>query len=153
MIPAYETLVRYWGDTGSGIVVAARDEEEVAALEAKYALRLPDDFRAYLLKGCPAESNLDWDNACTEWWELSRIKTLRDEYEHGVENSALRGFEDRYIFFADAFIWCWAWAICCAEGERYGHVALINGAKDPFVATSFTAFVEQYVADPNSVSH
>lgn len=47
-------------------------------------------------------------------------------------------------------IWCWAWIICCEEGEDYGRIAVI-AAGERWVADSFTDFVKAYVADPMSV--
>ncbi|MEN2710751.1 hypothetical protein [Sphingomonas sp. VL_57B] len=45
---------------------------------------------------------------------------------------------------------CWAWILCCEEGEDYGRVAVI-GAGDRRVADSFTGFVKADVADAMSV--
>ena len=49
-------------------------------------------------------------------------------------------------------IWSWAWAICCEEGGDRGKVALIGGAPDRIVVSSFTEFVKAYIEDSPAVS-
>ncbi|MBQ1497868.1 MAG: hypothetical protein IIZ38_06105 [Sphingomonas sp.] len=62
----------------------------------------------------------------------------------------MRPGAERCLFFADYMAWCWAWIICCEEGEDHGRVAVI-GAGDRRVADSFTDFVKAHVADSMSV--
>lgn len=45
----YEQLRKYWASVESGAETPTRTEAEIAALEARYDVRLPADFRDYLL--------------------------------------------------------------------------------------------------------
>ena len=68
----------------------------------------------------------------------------------GSRTGPLRPGAERCLFFADYMAWCWAWIICCEEGEDHGRVAVI-GAGDRRVADSFTDFVKAHIADSMSV--
>lgn len=151
MSTAHEKLKQFWDRTGAEVVVALNDESVVAASETCWALKLPIDFRDHLRLACPADVNFPIQEPYTEWWPLSRIKTIGQEYEHAVQNADVMGREHQYLVFADGHLWCWAWAIACTEDEHHGRVVLLNGAGDPFVAPSFTAFVDAWIADPASV--
>lgn len=119
-------------------------EATIAALEAKYDIQLPSQFRKYLLEACPEDDQVDQN--CTEWWSLSRIKIIPDEYEHEVTNDQLAKDSAGYLFFADFMVWCMGWAICCRPGADYGRVVVISGT-DRFVADSFAEFVDTYIRD------
>jgi hypothetical protein len=151
MSNAYQQLTQFWNRTDSEVIIAHPDEGALAAFEAGWGLKLPSDFRDYLRFACPADVNFPLQEPYTEWWPLSRIKTISKEYEHPVQNVAVVGREHQYLVFADGYLWCWAWAIACTEDEHHGRVVLLNGAGDPFVAPSFTAFVDAWITDPNSV--
>ena len=144
--PPHVKLAEWWSATSSGITVNKNDPVSVAALEERYGIALPTDFRTYLICGCP-QNDPSWDNELTNWWPIDRIKNIPDEYNHDLTSSIIKDVADKSLFFADFSIWCWAWAICCDEGEHRGKVAVI-GAGDRFVATSFNEFVERYIADP-----
>lgn len=51
----YEQLRKYWASVESGVETPTRTEAEIAALEARYDVRLPADFRDYLLNACPVQ--------------------------------------------------------------------------------------------------
>jgi hypothetical protein len=59
---------------------------------------------------------------------------------------------DKHFFFLDYMQWSWAWTISCANDETFGHVALIGGHSEAYVATSFTDLVERYTNDRFHVS-
>ncbi len=151
MIAASEKLNQFWARTGAEVVVALNDESEVVAFEARWGLKLPSDFRDYLRFACPEDVNFILDEPYTDWWPLSRIKTIAEECDHPVQNAAVAGHEHQYLVFADGYLWCWAWAIACTEDDNQGRIVILNGAGDPFVAPSFTAFVDAWIADPMSV--
>ena len=125
-------------------------EQEIAEAERRYAVRLPTDFRACLMRVGPGIEEI-WDDADNLWWPAGRLRNLPDEYEHGSTNPAVTCDAHEYIFFADHMIWCWAWAICCGEGENRGKVAVIGTSGDAFVADSFSDFVVRYLHDPFSI--
>ena len=149
----YERLRKHWDDTNAGIDTISHDESEVAALEARYGIRLPDDFREYLLLGCPREEWSEWDRALVIWWGLHRILNILDEYDRwpAIKNPDVLASAAKYLFFADYSIWCWAWAIDCIETANRGRIAVI-GSSDCFVAGSFAEFVTRYCLDPIGVS-
>ena len=112
-------------------------------------MRLPEDFRAYLLESAPREDF--WDDGDAIWWNPERINNIPDEYDSEVSDPAIAASAVNCLFFADYMIWCRAWAICCSEGEDRGKVAVVGGSSDRWVADSFTGFIESYVRDPLSV--
>jgi hypothetical protein len=139
----------WWFETAAGIKTKATPEADIAALEARYGVALPADFRQYLAVGVPTAEN--WDAEDGNWWPTERIKNIPDEYEHPVSAVVARS-SAKHLVFLDYNIWSWAWAISCAEDETYGKVAVIGGHPDGYVADSFAEFVERYTTDWMSVS-
>ncbi len=130
-------------------MVRRTPEGEIAALESRYGITLPHDFRFYLQESAPADEN--WDAEDGNWWPVRRIKNVPDEYEHAVDEPIARNAA-KHLFFMDYSIWSWAWAISCADDETRGKVALIGGQPDGYVANSFGEFVEQYTTDWMAIS-
>ena len=145
---ALERLRRWWAATGAAIEVRPTHPVAIHALEDRYGIAFPEDFRRYLLTSCPAEEN--WDDENTNWWPLHRIRNIPDEYEPEISDEEIAADAGKYLFFADNFIWAWAWAISCTDDGNRGRVAVIGGT-DRFVASSFTEFVDRYLTDFNSV--
>ncbi len=143
MLP-HETLQAWWFQTAAGIVTQTTSEREIVALETRYRISLPDDFRAYLQWAVPNTTN--WDDADGNWWPIERISNIPDECEHEVAEPIATN-ASKHLFFVDWNIWGWAWAISCGEDETRGKVALINGQTDRYVADSFSEFVDRYVTD------
>lgn len=141
----FQRLQRHWLDTGANVRITALGENRVGALEQKYGVILPGDFREYLLQSCPLNGEMDSDT--TSWWPVDRIKNIPEEYEHEIKNPTVAGNASTYLFFADYAIWCWAWAIACGDDENRGKVVVINGVSDHFVAGSFGEFIDRYVND------
>lgn len=144
-----DTLLK-WLHGGGRPQVTSESEVRVAALESRYGVRIPEDFRHYLLGR--ALSDEFTDNELTAWWALDRIQSIRDEYKDGTGSPAIAAEPDAYLFFADYMIWCWAWAVCCSEGPNRGRIAFI-GTPDGFVADSFSEFVERYLRDPAGMAN
>jgi hypothetical protein len=143
-VDAGERLRAWW--TAQGVEVRTQPvlQAEVAALEQRYGIRLPEDFRRYLLTGGPTEEG--WDGECdTNWWSVRRIRNIPDEYDSPVNDPRIAAAADKYLFFADHMIWAWAWAICCTDDADRGRVAIIGGSPDRIVADSFGEFVDRYV--------
>jgi len=147
----FQTLQRYWLRAGSNVQSAPLGEDAVAALEKRYGVLLPTDFRDYLLHSCPSDdNNLDREGTC--WWTLDRIRSVPEEYQHKLMNPRVARDASKYRLFADYLIWCWAWAIGCGNDDARGKVVVINGLSDKFVADSFGQFVDRYIADKDSVA-
>lgn len=146
---AYLKLQEWWSDTGADIDTKARSDEHIKELVRRYDLNLPDDFELYLSESSPIAEN--WDDEMGNWWPLERLKNIPDEYEHELP-SFIPEQGRKFLFFLDHCIWCWAWAISCADDDTRGKVVLIGGQDARFVADSFSEFVDRYTADWLSVS-
>jgi hypothetical protein len=144
-VKPYEKLQRYWADSEEGLCTTSTSERAVDRLERTYGVRLPDDFKAYLIHCCPAIDD-SFDQNITTWWPLGRIKNIPEEYRHPIGHEVIARDATKYLFFADYCIWCWAWAIACGDDENRGRVAIIGG-NGRFVADSFAEFVDRYVED------
>jgi SMI1 / KNR4 family (SUKH-1) len=145
----FERLQAYWLDTGANVQTTTLNEATVAELEHKYDVRLPADFREYLLQSCP--SNENWDQGGAFWWPLARIKNIPEEYAYEIKNDRVARDASKYLFFADYMIWCWAWAIACGDSVDRGRIVVV-GASDDFVADSFGHFVDRYTKNELSVT-
>jgi hypothetical protein len=137
-----ERLLSWWDQAP----VPDPPEREIRALEERYSVRLPDDFRRYLLATMPHGN--DWDHRGTRWFPLADIKSLREECADWATISALDS--DKLLVFADFLIWCYAWSVDCSDGETRGKVAIITG-DDHYVADSFDDFLDRYLRDEGAL--
>lgn len=128
-----------------------RCEDAVRGLEQRYGISLPNDFRSHLLK-LEADGDGGYWVENVDWWPIDRVRNIPEEYEHPVRNPQIAERATSYLFFADYAIWCWAWAICCDDSEDRGKVAIVGGAPDRIVATSFSEFRELGRRDPHFMS-
>ncbi|HEX8644292.1 MAG TPA: hypothetical protein VF702_10315 [Allosphingosinicella sp.] len=135
---------------GGGGRAAADAQDRAAAIESRYGLRIPGDFRRFLIEAPLAEELTD--EAGTSWWPLARIRSLPEEYGHEIASPAIAAEAGAYLFFADYLCWCWAWAVCCSDGPNRRRVALIGGPDD-FVAESFLEVAERYLRDPYGMAN
>ena len=144
-------LQNWWSQTESEVSTTVTPEAEITALEGRYGVRLPHDFREYLREGAPVAEN--WDAEDGNWWPIGRIRSVPDEYPHPVGEGVARNAA-QHLFFLDYSIWSWAWAISCADDETRGKIAVIGGGglADGYVADSFSEFVDAYTSDWMSVS-
>jgi len=146
---AHEALSDWWRATNHHSKPAEDAEATARRLEETYGCALPDDFRAYIIRTAPTDDL--WDAGDATWWPAVRIKSIPDEYEGPVGDPVIAAQASTYLVFADYMIWCWAWAICCADGDNRGKVAIIGGSPDRIVADSFSEFVDHYVNAPQMV--
>jgi len=140
---AHLALAARWGNGNPALAPMPDAERKVAELEQRYGISIPEEFRFYLLTTAP--SGYYMDDIGTAWWTLDDIKNIPDEcgddMRGGPRCPATAAEEAKYLVFADFLIWCYAWAICCSDGEDRGKIALI-GDGECFVADSFAHFVE-----------
>jgi hypothetical protein len=138
----YEALSAHWAGNNLGIYNHCATGTDVEALEERYSLQLPEDFRSYLLHAAPSVTFMD--DIGTQWWAAHEIKSISDECLDGPPgqiNPEIEREKDAYLLFSDYLIWCYAWAICCSNGPNRGKIALIGGLPDTFVADSFSEFL------------
>lgn len=146
----YEKLMRHWTETDAQVTTVRHDPDVVARFEARHEIRLPEDFRDYLSFACPRDDYCY--DAMTDWWRLDRLKLIPQEYTAQIDNPIVARNAERYLFFADYGVWCYAWAINCGGDEHRGKIAAVGISNDHFVADSFAAFVDGYIRDVYSVS-
>lgn len=138
----YEALSNHWALSDPNTYTRRGTSADVEALEKRYALQLPEDFRAYLIHAAPSTTFMD--DIGTQWWAASEIKSITDECPDGPPgqiNHEIEQEKDAYLVFSDYLIWCYAWAICCSNGPNRGKIALIGGLPDTFVANNFRDFL------------
>ena len=144
----YEALRAHWAASNRDSYLRCDTSAEVEALEERYSLKLPEDFRAYLLHAAPSATFMD--DLGTQWWAANEIKSISDECPDGPPgqiNPEIELEKDAYLIFSDYLIWCYAWAICCSSGPNRGKIALIGGQPDAFVAKSFRDFLRLELTD------
>ncbi len=149
MEPVQKRLAKWLGTGVLGAAELERRELAIRKVEQDNGLALPDDFRLYLLHASPIDQA--WDDEMVIWWPIERLKNIPDEYEYAVKDPRVASNAKDWLFFADFSLWCWAWAICCGEGEDRGRIALVGGSPDRIVAGSFAEFVDRHLSDPNSL--
>lgn len=143
---ALSALTSWWKGTSDEIPKPQRDAAAVGDIERRYDVKLPEDFYLYLSTIAPAELFLD--DEWSTWWAPTKIKSISEAYRPAIHNPIIAQAPQTYLFFADFMIWSSAWAICCNEGPDRGRIVSINGLDDAFVASSFTTFINAYLADP-----
>ncbi|PTS82518.1 hypothetical protein DBR17_08945 [Sphingomonas sp. HMWF008] len=141
----WEALRAYLEAPASSVRTSSRPESEIEAIERRYNVRLPLEYRDFLIHAAPVQDN-DMDNDLGSWWTPERVKSILDEGVHSNYPPDVAAEAETALFFLDHLGWCWAWAICCGDGPNHGRVILIN-SKDRFVADSFGEFVNRYIND------
>ncbi|MEP9401618.1 SMI1/KNR4 family protein [Sphingomonas sp. VNH70] len=144
----YAALGGRWASSDPFIYTRHRTRAAADALEQRYALRLPEDFRAYLGHAAPAATFMD--DFGTQWWGVADIKPLSEEcadWKAEDIGRTIMAESGAYLVFADYLLWCYAWAICCSDGPNRGRIALIGGGRDAFVADDFRTFVRMALVD------
>ncbi|MET3473740.1 hypothetical protein ABIC78_004297 [Novosphingobium sp. 1529] len=144
----YKALSAHWAASNPDTYSHGVTSPDVEALEERYSLHLPEDFRAYLVHAAPSTSFMD--DIGTQWWAANEIKSISDECPDGPPgqtNPEIEQEKDAYLVFSDFLIWCYAWAICCSSGPNRGKIALIGGQPDAFVADNFRNFLRLELTD------
>ncbi len=148
----YNALADFWASSDPKSYSPYGADDHIKALEERYSLRLPEDFRSYLLHAAPCTTYMN--DFGTQWWAASEIKSIADECPDGPPGEANHEIDQEkhaYLVFSDYLIWCYAWAICCSDGPNRGRVALIGGVPDAFVADSFRQFLSLELNDDLSI--
>jgi hypothetical protein len=147
----YPALAAYWS-TSDPDYETQGPSAFVGALEERYSLSLPEDFRSYLLHAAPSTSFMD--DTGTQWWSVREVRSLVDEcpdVSPGRPNVEIEQQRHAYLVFSDFLFWAYGWAICCSDGLNRGKIALIGGLPDGFVADSFRQFLFLALADAPEV--
>jgi hypothetical protein len=141
-----EQLMNYWRAQGLPIAEGV-SEGELRRFESEHGLSIPKDFREYFTSsnGMVQRGGADVDPQGFAFWPLEKVKPLPvvcAEFRvtvPKVENPK------RYFVFADYLQWSWAYSIRLGTTEN--NVILVGAGDGDVVASSFTEFVSQYIAD------
>jgi hypothetical protein len=142
--PILRDLADAWSVMG---FVPARpaDESQINEFEAKYGVRLPPDFRAYVASLNGGESGRDgpMDSASIAFWRLDQIEPLND----GKGDGPL----DLFVF-ADFLIDSHNYAIQLSDDANKPTPVFIDwGKRIEKVADSFSAFIHGYLSNDHHV--
>jgi hypothetical protein len=148
-----DRLVAHWAAQGLQIARGA-PEAELARVEARWGLALPDDLRACFARvnGMVQVGGQDVDRAGFAFWALDDVGTLAEVLpRHDVPAPpGLNAHE--YVVFADYLQWSWAYAI--RLGPAPNPVVMVGGrGDDVVVAPSFSDFVSLYLQDHEALYH
>lgn len=116
-------------------------EFELAQFEARHSVTLPADFREYLLKLNGVEEDPD----LFRFWPLQELRPV------DVPNFTVRE-RNKFFFFADYLIESHYYAIYLGDDPQLQNWVVIPCMpKQPFVATTFTGFIELYLQDAPAI--
>ena len=115
----------------------------IAAFEERRCVRLPSDFREYLMAANGMAPPRDTDDEGFCFWPIERICPVVES------NASAATFEDavQYFIFADYLQWSWAYAIRLSPDGSSQNPVVIVGSKSGVpqrLADTFTAFVDLY---------
>jgi hypothetical protein len=142
-----ERLRQHWLNQGIALGNGA-SETQVEELESKYHIVLPDDFKEYLLSiSWPVfEERWEIDDYLISFWEINRIKNLKEKYPH-FKNSEV----ESYFIFADYSLSCHTYAIKLQQKVAITPIFFTCYIAPDYpiiqIASSFTEFLERYIAN------
>ncbi len=148
--PAYVRLRRVWDEQqGSGSIIGlarGHSEDQLKALEQRYRISLPSDFRDYLRVDAVVDDN-DWNWDCwgTYWWPLTRLRNIVEEFPKEAPHLVVAPVAQSTLFFCDWLVWCGAWAISCGDGPERGKIWCYWSETPCIVAADFSEFIDKYV--------
>jgi hypothetical protein len=145
----WQCLVDHWRSAAL-IIRPPVKLEAIKTFESKYSVILPSDMREYFLTVDGMEDELD--PGLNRFWPLGMVKPVEEELsEQHKDRLAYPGC----FVFVDHCIWCFAWAVRLGKDQAAvsGPVTQVTGGEIPGqqIAPSFTAFVEMYLADVDSI--
>jgi hypothetical protein len=144
----YEKLLQFWR-ANREILGKPASPTEITALEDRFGVRFPEDFRDYLLNALPGPG-VDMDANRTTWWGVSRIAKQAGHYR-GLEAGDRDSNPHKYLVFSDFLIESHDWAIACGETEQRGKIVVLDSPSDRIVADDFATFVDLNIADDDSL--
>lgn len=149
MSDSWLRLISLWRDAGL-VIRPGVDASAIHAFETKHGIVMPNDLRNYWLAVDGME--VDLDPGLNRFWPLDLVKPVSEEL---TEIHPDRWAYPDCFVIADHCLWCLGWAVRLGRTstERSGPMYLVSGGDPPGwqVAPSFTAFVEMYLVDQESV--
>jgi hypothetical protein len=148
MLSAGETLKRYWLRHGIKLNRGA-SEDELTAFEAEYHVRLPEDVREYFaaVNGFDDSENWMTDENVITFLALHEMKPLSEAWSPKIADAV------SYFVFADYSLSAHIYAIRLSnDSENDSPVVVAYDDKNLVkVASSFSEFVQGYLADDKAV--
>jgi hypothetical protein len=139
----FERLRRHWAEQGLD-TGAPQSEAEVASREERYDVAFPADVRAYFqaVNGMARHREFDkeWDRDLIRFFPLEEFQPLDEQWP----DTAVLEAGDLFMF-ADYSISGWEYAVR-VRGKDSGAVYVVYDPETVLVATSFSEFLERYVA-------
>ena len=138
-----EALRKFWTRQGVRLRPGA-SEEEMAAFEARYGVRLPSDLREYFAAADGFDGSTD-DETIT-FLGLDEVKPLGEYWSPEVEGG------NSYFVFADFLISSHVYAVRLARDAGAGNpVAVVYDRELVEAAGSFSEFVAGYLESSHAV--
>jgi hypothetical protein len=145
----FAALREFWRSRGIQTNPGAADGE-IDAHQVRFAIRLPDDVRAYFraVNGMSSgpESRADMDDDLIRFYPLAECRPLSVEWPEDRLPDA-----EAFLCFADYSIWCWGYGVRVRTPEA-GEVHALYGGKSVKVADSFIDFLAAYLRRDHSVT-
>ncbi|MFZ3194029.1 MAG: SMI1/KNR4 family protein [Moraxellaceae bacterium] len=124
---------------------APASQDEIAAFEKKYPVKLPIILRHYfsVFNGTGAEN---FGNDGFAFFSLDEVKLVREIMSETEPDKD--AYPDCYVF-SDYLCWCWGYAVQLNDEGTDGLVFQVSGTQPPprLISTSFRAFIEDYLSD------
>ena len=145
--PNFARLIDYWKIQGLAIAEGA-GESELDEFESREGVRIPNEFRTYLLAVNGMVQDYDSDGNLFAFWSLPRIKSVREECPECFVDETTGNF----YAFADFIMWSWAYAVeMSSDPCSAGKVILVGGLRPQMVSQSFAEFIELYIQDARAI--
>lgn len=142
------SIIERWRSEGLRIAEPCTTAQ-IKEFELRHSIRLPADFKAYLLSvnGMAPDCRSDVDGRGFSFWPLQRICSAFDDLKC-AGMSPLDHFR-AYFIFADYLQWSWVYAIQLGSKESaIGKIVRVDTPERLLdVSNSFTEFLELYLAD------
>lgn len=133
-------------------------EDQVAQFERQRGVRLPEDFRQYLIT--MNGTGHSYGYGILRFWELNEIRSLAEEVQGDLEptlaviqasySSSIENGRDYYVF-ADFLDESQLYAIRVSPGGGSNEVVLLDGSQPLEVAQSFAQFVDLLISSPGKL--
>lgn len=141
-----ESLKTYWLRQGIKLHRGAR-EDELAAFEAHYNIRLPDDLREYFAAVNGFDDSEHWmtDDEVITFLGLEEMKPLSEYWPPDVAES------DSYFVFADYSLAAHVYAIRLNSSTGPENDVVVVYERAVKVSSSFSEFIKGYLEKSEAV--
>jgi len=146
MVPSIESLKTYWLRQGVKLRPGV-SEDELAAFEAHYNVRLPDDLREYFAAVNGFDGSEHWmtDNEVITFLGLEEMKPLSEYWSPHVAES------DFYFVFADYSLAAHVYAIRLDGLAEHENDVVVVYERTVKVSRSFSEFIKSYLENSDAV--